>query len=59
MINSLQSKTILGLIGILALAAGMAIFGKLTPEMVDVIKWVGTSFMAVRTVANYVEGKKE
>jgi hypothetical protein len=37
----------------------MAMLGKLTPELVEVIKWVGTAFMSVRCVANYVEGKKQ
>lgn len=43
---------------LLAVAVGMAIAGKLTPELVDVIKWVGGSYMAVRVAANYTEGKK-
>lgn len=58
MFKSLQSKTVLGLIGILGLASIMACAGKLTPELVDVIKWVGASFMAVRAVANHAEGKQ-
>lgn len=58
MVLNLQSKTVLGLITLLAVAATMAVFNKLTPEMVDVIKWVGTSYMAVRATANYVEGKQ-
>lgn len=55
----LNSKTVIGLIAMLLLAAGMAIAGKLTPEMVDVIKWVGSSYMAVRAVANYTENKQD
>ena len=48
----LDSKTVLGLVTILVTASGLAIAGKLTPEMVDVLKWVGGSYMAVRAVAN-------
>lgn len=51
----MQSKTLLGLVVLLALAAGLALAGKLTPEMVDVIKWVGGAYMAVRATANYAE----
>lgn len=58
MFLTLQSKTVVGLVVMLALACTMAIFGKLTPELVDVIKWVGTAFMGVRGVANFVEAKK-
>lgn len=53
----LQSKTVIGLAVILAVACAMAFMGKLTPELVDVIKWVGTGYMAVRAVANHSEGK--
>ena len=58
MIQHLQSKTVAGLLSILVLASAMACIGKLTPELVDVIKWVGTAYMAVRGVANYTEGKQ-
>lgn len=58
MIQMTQSKTVVGLVILLTLAAGMALAGKLTPELVDVIKWVGGSYMAVRVAANYSEGKK-
>lgn len=51
----LQSKTIAGLAIILLLACAMALLGKLTPEVVDIIKWVGTSFMTVRLGANIGE----
>lgn len=53
----LKSKTVIGLAVILLVACGMAFLGKLTPELVDVIKWVGTGYMAVRAVANNAEGK--
>lgn len=53
----LQSKTVLGLLLILLLAAGLSLAGKLTAEMVDVIKWVGASYMAVRGIANYAENQ--
>lgn len=52
----LQSKTILGFIGLLSLAVVLDWFGRLTPEMVDVIKWVGMAFFAVRGVANLPGG---
>jgi threonine/homoserine/homoserine lactone efflux protein len=58
MLTHLQSKTVLGLITILVVACVMALLGKLTPELVDVIKWVGASYMAVRAVANHAEGKQ-
>lgn len=58
MLLNLQSKTVLGLLSMLALATIMALLGKLTPELVDVIKWVGGSFFAVRGIANFTEGKK-
>lgn len=54
---ALQSKTVIGLLVLLVTACIMAALGKLTPEMVDVIKWVGTSYMAVRGIANYAENK--
>lgn len=53
----LQSKTIIGLILILAISCIMALTSKLTPELVDIIKWVGTAFMGVRGIANYTESK--
>lgn len=53
----LDSKTVLGLASILLLSGLLAAIGKLTPEMVEVIKWVGTAYMGVRAVANYSENK--
>lgn len=58
MIPHLESKTVIGLLIILGLASVMALLGKLTPELVDVIKYVGSGFMLVRGVANYAETKK-
>lgn len=55
----LESKTIAGLTVMLLLASGMALAGKLTPELVDVLKWLGTAFMGVRGVANFTEGRKQ
>lgn len=52
-----QSKTVVGLVIILGLAASLCVYGKLTPEMVDVIKYVGSAFMLVRGVANYGDTK--
>lgn len=57
MLNHLYSKTVMGLTVILVIGCTMAFLGKLTPELVEIIKWVGTSFMAVRGVANYAEGQ--
>lgn len=57
MLQSMQSKTVIGLVVILALSATLACLGKLTTEMVDVIKWVGMAYMGVRGVANYAESK--
>lgn len=56
--NHLSSKTMAGLAAILSIAVGAAAFGKLTPELVDVLKYVGGSFLAMRAVANYAEAKK-
>lgn len=55
--NALQSKTVIGLIVMLALAVGLQLAGKLSPEMVDVIKYIGGFFFSVRTMANYAENK--
>lgn len=55
MIQHLQSKTVMGLTVVLLVSCTMAVFGKLTPEMVDVVKWVGTAFMSVRLGANIGE----
>ena len=61
MVNPLSSKTLLGLGAILAIAVTMTALGKLTPELCDVLKWVGGSFLAMRAVVNHAEltGKKE
>lgn len=53
--NHFASKTMAGLGTILAVAVAMSIAGKLTPEMADVLKWVGGSFLGMRAVANYAE----
>lgn len=55
--NHLNSKTVAGLTVILLVSCGMAFLGKLTPDLVEVIKWVGASFMAVRAVSNHAEGR--
>lgn len=51
----LQSKTVAGLLTILALATILVLLGKLTQEMVEVMKWVGGSYMGVRLGANLGE----
>lgn len=53
--NHLQSKTMAGLAGILVIAVSMSLLGKLTPELADVLKWVGGSFLAMRAVVNHAE----
>lgn len=53
----LESKTIIGLAALLIVIVGLSLLGKLTPEAVDAIKWLGGSFMAVRVTANYTENK--
>lgn len=55
MLSSLKSKTVLGLLTLLAVVVGLTIFGKLTPEAVEAIKWIGSSYMLVRTGANVAE----
>lgn len=54
---ALLSKTNIGLYVLLVLAVVLVVLGKLTPEMVEVIKFIGGSFFAVRAVANYSENK--
>lgn len=53
--HQLESKTIIGLLILLIIIVGLAMFGKLTPEAVDAIKWIGGTFMGVRAVANFAE----
>jgi threonine/homoserine/homoserine lactone efflux protein len=48
-----------GLAGIVVVAIGMALLGKLTPEMADILKWVGGSFLGMRAVANVAESIKK
>lgn len=54
----MYSKTVAGLLTLLAAVIGLAVLGKLTPEAVEALKWIGTSYMGVRMVANHVEGKQ-
>ncbi len=56
--NHFASKTMSGLAVILGVAVVMALGGKLSPELADVLKWVGGSFLGMRAVANYAEIKK-
>lgn len=53
--NYLESKTMAGLAAILIIAVVMSLLGKLTPELSDVLKWVGGSFLAMRAVVNHAE----
>lgn len=48
-----------GLAGIILVAVAMAILGKLTPELTDILKWVGSSFLGMRAVANVAESIKK
>ena len=48
-----------GLALIIGVAVLCALLGKLTPEMVDVLKWVGSSFLGMRAVANVAESLKK
>lgn len=52
---TLESKTMLGFAVLLITVVVMALLNKLSPEFVDLIKWVGGSFFAVRGVANAFE----
>jgi threonine/homoserine/homoserine lactone efflux protein len=56
MLELFKSKTILGLLVILIILVGLALYGKVTPEVADVLKWIGASFLGVRGVANAAEG---
>lgn len=55
MVNPLESKTMIGLSAILVIAVLTSLVGKLTPELADVLKWVGGSFLAMRAVVNHAE----
>lgn len=57
--NHLESKTMAGLALILGIAVACALVGKLTSEMVEVLKWVGSSFLGMRAVANVAESIKK
>lgn len=57
--NHLESKTMAGLAGILVIAVVMSLLGKLTPELSEVLKWVGGSFLAMRAVVNHAELKNK
>lgn len=63
MLKSLESKTVIGLLILLGTSVVLALLGKLTPEVVEIVKWVGGAYMGVRGVANYAEnmapGKKD
>jgi hypothetical protein len=52
----LESKTLTGLGVILGVLVGLALFGKVTTEVADVLKWIGASFLGVRGIANAAEG---
>lgn len=55
---NLQSKTVLGLVMLLGIGLTLQLMGQLSAEMVEIIKWVGGSYMAVQAVRNHSEGKK-
>lgn len=51
----LQSKTLIGLFVLLTIGVALSLAGKLTAEMVDLLKYTGGFYFAVRGVANYAE----
>jgi len=51
----LESKTLVGLGILLAVIVGLALIGKLSSEAVEALKWIGGTFMGVRTAANIME----
>jgi len=55
LMGHLESKTVMGLTVLLLAVILLALVGKLTPEAVDALKWIGASYMAVRTSANIGE----
>jgi hypothetical protein len=55
MANHLESKTLVGLLILLSSIIGLVAFGKLSPEAMDGIKWIGGLFMTVRLGANVME----
>ena len=55
--QSLQSKTLLGLLVILVIGVGLSLAGKLTADMVELLKYIGGFYFGVRTMANYAENK--
>lgn len=61
MMQHLESKTVVGLTILLSCIIGLSLAGKLTPEAVEAIKYIGTAFMTVRLGANVAENlpKKE
>ncbi len=58
---ALDSKTVIGLLVLLAVMLLLVFTGHLTDQAVDVLKWVGGAYMAVRVTANATEnlGKKD
>lgn len=48
-----------GLILILIIAVGCALLGKLNDQLVELLKWVGSSFLGMRAVANVAESIKK
>lgn len=57
--NHLESKTMAGLAALLVVAVGMCLLGKLSTELVEVLKWIGSSFLGMRAVANVAESLKK
>lgn len=55
--SHIESKTVAGLLILLLAVMVLAFVGKLTSEAVDAIKWIGTAYMGVRSVANWAETK--
>lgn len=48
----ITSKTNVGLMLLLVIIVGLSLAGKLTPQAVDALKWIGSSFFLARVSAN-------
>lgn len=55
MTTMVQSKTVAGLVIILTVTVGLALAGKLTAEVVEILKWCGSTYFGVRAAANIAE----
>lgn len=58
MMQTLQSKTNSALLVMLLVVVGLACFGKLTGDVVDALKWICSTFFAVRGISNFKEAPR-